>query len=456
MTFKPTLSGLVVALLLQPMAPASAAALDPLRLSQLDQDIQRATPQLIQLRHDIHQHPELGNREFETAKRVAQRLRELGLEVQTDVAHTGVVGLLKGGKPGPVVAIRSELDALPVTEQTGLPFASSVTVPYSGNDFSQAGKKVGVMHACGHDAHIAIVLGVAEVLAARKDTLPGSVKFIFQPAEEGVPVGETGGARLMIEQGVLSTPAPEAIFGLHVGPGVSGSLSVSRQRTTAAADTFVATVTGEQTHGAFPWAGIDPIPLAAQIILGWQTIPSRQVDLVALPPPVISVGKIDAGVRSNIIPAEVRLEGTLRTLTDGQRSDVIDRLRRTASKIAESAGASATLQILPGSYSAGYNNSALVDALLPELEATSTQPVEIGSGVYAADDFAEYSRKIPGVFFGLGVTPPGVDPAHTWPNHSPKFLVDDNALPVGVRALSRVTLAYLATNGFNLSAGVKP
>jgi len=233
-------------------------------------------------------------------------------------------------------------------------------------------------------------------------------------------------------------------------------LSVSRQRTTAAADTFVATVTGEQTHGAFPWNGIDPIPLAAQIILGWQTIPSRQVDLVALPAPVISVGKIDAGVRSNIIPAEVRLEGTLRTLTEGQRTDVIDRLRRTASKIAESVGASATLQILPGSYPAGYNNSALVDAVLPELEATSTQPVEIDSGVYAADDFAEYSRKIPGVFFGLGVTPPGLDPAHTWPNHSPKFLVDDNALPVGVRALSRVTLAYLANNGFNPAAGVKP
>ncbi len=456
MFFKPTLSALAITAMLQPLTPAMAAALDPSRLDQLDQDIQRATPQLIQLRHHFHQHPELGNREFETAKRVAQRLRELGLEVQTEVAHTGVVGLLKGGKPGPVVAIRSELDALPVTEQTGLPFASTVTAPYSGNDLSQAGKKVGVMHACGHDAHIAIVLGVAEVLAARKDTLPGTVKFIFQPAEEGVPLGETGGARLMIEQGVLNAPAPEAIFGLHVGPGASGSLSVSRQRTTAAADTFVATVTGEQTHGAFPWNGIDPIPLAAQIILGWQTIPSRQVDLVALPAPVISVGKIDAGVRSNIIPAEVRLEGTLRTLTEGQRTDVIDRLRRTASKIAESVGASATLQILPGSYPAGYNNSALVDAVLPELEATSTQPVEIDSGVYAADDFAEYSRKIPGVFFGLGVTPPGLDPAHTWPNHSPKFLVDDNALPVGVRALSRVTLAYLANNGFNPAAGVKP
>ena len=206
-------------------------------------------------------------------------------------------------------------------------------------------------------------------------------------------------------------------------------------------------MTGAQTHGAFPWAGIDPIPLAAQIVLGWQTIPSRQMDLVALPAPVISVGRIDAGVRSNIIPAQVRLEGTVRTLSQAQRDDVIERLRRTASKIAESAGASASIDVTP-TYPAGYNNSALVDALLPQLKASSKLPVDIESGVYAADDFAEYSRKIPGVFFGLGVTPDGIDPAHTWPNHSPKFLVDDNALPVGVRALSRVTLAYLANNGF--------
>lgn len=427
---------------------ASAAVVDAERLQTLDRDIRQATPQLIELRHDIHQHPELGNREVRTAKLVAARLRELGLEVQTDIGHTGVVGLLRGGKPGPVVAIRSELDALPVTEQTGLPYASTVTQAYSGNDFSQAGKQVGVMHACGHDAHIAIVLGVAQVLAAHKDSLPGTIKFIFQPAEEGVPVGETGGARLMIEQGVLANPAPQAIFGLHVGPGVSGTLSVSRQRTTAASDNFVATITGEQTHGAFPWAGIDPFPLAAQIILGWQTIPSRQVNLVALPAPVISIGKIDAGVRSNIIPAEVRMEGTLRTLTDAQRDDVISRLQRTASKIAESAGASAKVEILPGSYPAGYNNTDLVDKLLPQLEASSGKPVTLGSGVYAADDFAEYSRRIPALFFGLGVTPDGIDPAKAWPNHSPKFLVDDQALPVGMRALSRVTLTYLANNGY--------
>ncbi len=445
---------LIAALLAAPLA--TAAEIDPQRLSQLEQDIQRATPHLIELRHAFHQHPELGNREFATAKRVAQRLKELGLKVQTEVAHTGVVAILQGGRPGPVVAIRSELDALPVTEQTGLPYASTVTVPYSGNDFSQAGKTVGVMHACGHDAHIAIVLGVAEVLAAHKDTLPGTVKFIFQPAEEGVPAGETGGARLMIEQGVLGNPAPAAIFGLHVGPGVSGSLSVSRQRTTAAADTFVATVTGEQTHGAFPWAGIDPIPLAAQIVLGWQTIPSRQVDLVALPAPVISIGRIDAGVRSNIIPAQVRLEGTLRTLSEAQRTDVLQRLQRTASKIAESAGASAKVEVLPGSYPAGYNNTALVDAVLPQLQAASSVPLALESGVYAADDFAEYARKTPAVFFGLGVTPAGADPAHAWPNHSPKFLVDDQALPVGVRALSRVTLAYLANNGFNLAPGAQP
>lgn len=442
--------GISAGLLITPLllCCAYAAPFDPARLRTLDQDILNATPDLIELRHDLHQHPELGNRETRTAKIVAERLRRLGLVVQTGIGHTGVVGVLQGGQPGPVVAIRSELDALPVTEETGLPYASKVTQTYSGNDFSQAGKTVGVMHACGHDAHIAIVLGVAEVLAAHKDSLPGTVKFIFQPAEEGVPVGETGGARLMIEQGVLTNPTPVAIFGLHVGPGKSGMLSVSRQRTTAASDNFVATIRGEQTHGAFPWTGIDPFPLAAQIILGWQTIPSRQVNLVALPAPVISIGKIDAGVRSNIIPGEVRMEGTFRTLTDAQRDDVIMRMRRTASKIAESGGGTATLDIQPGSYPAGYNNTALVDKLLPELEASSQIPVRISSGVYAADDFAEYSRQIPSLFFGLGVTPEGTDPATAAPNHSPKFLVDDNALPVGIRALSRLTLSYLASNGY--------
>ena len=422
-------------------APASAA--QTADWADLDARIAKALPGVIELRHQIHRHPELGNREVETAQRIATRLRALGLEVQTGIAHTGVVGILRGGKPGPVVAIRAELDALPLTEQTGLPYASTVRVLDKGGDLRTRGKEVGVMHACGHDAHMAMALGVAEVLAARRDQLPGTLKLIFQPAEEGPPLGETGGARQMIEEGVLSNPAPAVIFGIHVTAGTAGTFTLSRNRTTAAADTFQARITGRQTHAAFPWTGIDPVPVAAQVILAWQTIPSRQSNLSVLPAPVISVGRIQAGDRHNIIPAEVRLEGSIRTVSDEQREDVLQRMRRTAQHIAKASGASAVVDYLPGNYRAGYNDTALVDSLLPVLEQVSTTPVKIDSGTYGADDFAEYARQIPGVFLRMGATPPALADKPVWPTHSPGFQVDDPSLAVGIRALSRMTLAYM-------------
>ncbi len=405
-------------------------------LARLDAALPVVSPQVIAWRHDIHQHPELGNRETRTSALVADALRGFGLEVQTGLAHTAVIGILRGGLPGPVVAVRAELDALPVTEPVGLPFASTVRTEYNG-------QQVGVMHACGHDAHVAIVLGVAKLLAQSRANLHGTVKFVFQPAEEGTPDGEEGGAALLVKQGVLENPRPDVFLGFHVGPGASGSLSLSRDRVTAGNDTFTVRVLGRQSHAAMPWYGIDPITVAAQIVLAWQTIPSRQVDLVKAPAPVITVGKIAGGVRSNILPEEVTLEGTLRTLAPEQRLDVKRRMDRTARSIAESAGASVELKWQDG-YPPGANNPALVSELLPVLqEVAGVRPVAVHSGgVYASDDFAFYSRQIPAFFYGLGVTPPDVPLDQAAPNHSPRFLVDDGALNIGTRALLHLIVAY--------------
>lgn len=433
------LNNLAVAITLGAWAGLSQAA-DAGSWQDLDPLIAKALPNAIALRHEIHRHPELGNREFQTSERIAKRLRELGLEVKTGIAHTGVIGILKGGKPGPVVAIRAELDALPLTEATGLPYASAVRAEYVGNDFRQQGKQVGVMHACGHDAHMAMALGVAEVLAAHRDELPGTLKLIFQPAEEGPPLGERGGAALMIEEGALENPKPAVIFGIHVTAGKAGAFTLSRNRTTAAADTFVAHIKGRQTHAAFPWTGIDPVPVAAQVILAWQTIPSRQSNLSVLPAPVISVGRIEGGERHNVIPAEVRLEGSIRTVSDEQREDVLARLRRTAEKIAEASGATAQVEYLPGNYRAGYNDSALVERILPFLERASGAPATLDNGTYGADDFAEYARQVPAVFMRMGVTPPALAGKDVWPTHSPGFQVDDAALATGIQALTRMTL----------------
>ncbi len=433
------------ALLAMGTATVHASAIDP--WSDLPAQVDRLLPGLIELRHAIHQQPELSNREFETGQRIARRLRKLGLEVQTEVAHTGVVAVLKGGRPGPVVAIRAELDALPLTENTGLPYASTVRAKGIANDVRTHGQEVGVMHACGHDAHMAMAVGVAEVLAAHRSELPGTLKLIFQPAEEGPPPGEEGGASLMIKQGVLQAPAPEVIFGIHVTAGTAGTFTLSKARTTASADTFIARITGRQTHAAFPWTGIDPVPVAAQVILAWQTIPSRQSNLSLLPAPVISVGRIEGGDRHNIIPAEVRLEGSIRTVSDEQREDVLKRMNTTAQGIAQASGATASIEYLPGGYRSGRNDTTLVERMLPVLQQVSVTPVKIDNGTYGADDFAEYARQIPGIFMRMGVTPKTLEGTAIWPTHSPGFQIDDQSLAVGVQALSLMTLRYMRQEG---------
>jgi amidohydrolase len=400
--------------------------------------IDQVMPKVVAWRRDVHQNPELGNREVRTAKLVADHLRSLGIEVKTGVAHTGVVGVLRGGKPGPVVALRADMDALPVTEQVNLPFASKVRTTYNGQD-------VGVMHACGHDNHVAILMGVAEVLAGMRSALAGSVKFIFQPAEEGPPEGEQGGAKMMLDQGVLTNPNPtaEVIFGLHVWPDTVGRLTYRAGGIMAAADGLRIVVRGKQTHGAVPWGGVDPIVVSAQIITALQTIPSRQMDLTAAPS-IVTIGQISGGVRGNIIPDSVVMVGTIRTLDPQHHKDIHMRIRRTVEKIAESAGATASVTITP-SYPVTHNDPALTERMVPTLRRTARDgKAAVLAPVTGAEDFSYFQQKIPGLYFFLGVTPDGTDPATAAKNHSPLFFADEKALPVGVRALTQLTLDYMA------------
>ena len=387
---------------------------------------------VIAWRRDIHQHPELSNREVRTAKLVADHLRQLGMEVKTEVAHTGVVGILRGTSTDRVVALRADMDALPVTEAVDVPFASKVKTQYRG-------QTVGVMHACGHDAHVAILMGVAEVLSKVSDRLPGTVKFIFQPAEEGAPEGEEGGAALMIREGVLDTPRPSAIFGLHVVPLPTGRIGYRPGPVLASADRLSIVVRGRQTHGAIPWAGVDPITVAAQIVMGLQTIVSRQMDLTAAPA-VISIGSIHGGVRENIIPGEVAMLGTIRALDPDSRAAIHARIKNTAEKIAESAGATAEVAIEIG-IPVTVNNPGLTQRMVPVLqEVFGKDAVLAVPPLTVAEDFAYYQQQIPGMFFLLGITPLGTEPATAAPNHSPHFFVDESALVVGVRSLSHLAL----------------
>jgi amidohydrolase len=405
--------------------------------AQVDRLASQVQGKVVAWRRDIHQHPELSNRESRTAELVANHLRSLGMEVRTGVAHTGVIGVLRGGKPGPVVALRADMDALPVTEEVDLPFASKVRTTYNGQD-------VGVMHACGHDAHTAMLMGAAEVLAGMRADLPGTVKFIFQPAEEGAPAGERGGAQLMIEEGALDDPKPSAIFGLHVLPFPAGEIRYRAGGIMASADAFRIIVRGRQTHGAQPWNGIDPIVVASQIVLGLQTITSRQIDLTA-GAAVITVGAINGGIRFNIIPDSVVMLGTIRTFDTAVRNDIHMRVRRTAESIAQSAGATAQV-VIDTTTAVTYNDPALMEQTLPALRAAAgANHVTLGQPVTPAEDFSRYQQRIPGVFFFLGITPPGSDPAKVAANHSPRFFVDEAALPVGVKALAHVAVAYLST-----------
>lgn len=405
--------------------------------TRIDESAARVEPSVIACRRDLHEHPELGNREVRTAKIVADKLRSLGIEVQEKVAHTGVIGVLRGGKPGRVVALRADMDALPVTEAVDLPFASKVRTTY--ND-----QEVGVMHACGHDAHVAILLGVAEVLAGVREELPGTVKFLFQPAEEGAPAGEEGGAELMVKEGALENPKVDATFGLHVmSRHPVGTITYRPGGFMAAVDSLRIAVTGKQTHGAYPWLGVDPIVVASQIVLGLQTIPSRQVDS-SLAPSIVTIGSIHGGVRTNIIPDEVVMLGTIRSLDSKMRDEIHARITRTAENIAASAGAKAKVEITPG-YPITYNDPELTSASLPTLQRVAGEKnVEVINAVLGAEDFSFFQQKTPGLFFFLGTRPKEMKAEEAPSNHSPHFFVDESGLLLGVRALSHLAVDYLA------------
>jgi amidohydrolase len=403
---------------------------------KIDRSAQAVMPKVIACRRDLHEHPELGNREVRTSKVVADTLRALGLEVRTNVGRTGVVAVLRGGKPGPVVALRADMDALPVTEESDLPFKSTVKAEYNG-------RQVGVMHACGHDAHTAMLLGAAEVLAGMKADLPGTVVFIFQPAEEGAPDGEEGGAALMIKEGALDSPKVESIFGLHVMPIDAGTINVRPRGIMAAGDTVTIKVRGRQTHGGLPWGGVDPIVVSSQIVLGLQTIVSRQLALTTAPA-VITLGMIEGGNRTNIIPDEVTMKGTIRTFDAEMRKQVHERVRRTATHIAAAAGATADVQFEPGN-GVTFNDPALTERMLSSLRRVAGEKLDPNTPAQTvSEDFSEYQQKVPGVFFFLGITPKGTDPAKVAQNHSPLFFVDESALVTGVRALASVAVDYLA------------
>ena len=395
----------------------------------------RAEQRVIAIRRDIHQHPELGNREVRTAKLVADRLRELGIEAKTGVAHTGVVGILKGGKPGRVVALRADMDALPVTEQVDLPFASKVRTTYNGIE-------TGVMHACGHDAHVAILLGVAEVLAGMRTELPGTVKFLFQPAEEGAPQGEEGGAELMVKEGALENPRPDAVFGLHVTSRFpAGTVAYKPGSMMAAVDTLTIEVRGKQTHGAYPWLGVDPIVVASQIVLGLQTIPSRQLDSTVAPS-IVTIGMIQGGIRNNIIPDSVKMLGTIRSLDKAMQKEIHDRIRRTAESIAASAGATASVTIETG-YPIVYNDPAITERAAPVLKRSFEEAI-VTNAVLGAEDFSFFQEKVPGLFYWIGTRPKNQTAEEAPSNHSPLFYVDESGLIYGVRSLAAVALEFLA------------
>ena len=403
--------------------------------------LQRLQPKIVEWRRDLHEHPELGTHEVRTAKLVADQLRALGLQPKTGLAKTGVVAILKGGKAGPRIAIRADMDALPVTEQTGLPFASKVTGEYRG-------QPVGIMHACGHDAHVAMLLGVASALAAMKDQLPGEVMFVFQPAEEGPPnAGEEFGAALMLKQGIFADFKPDAVFGLHVWAGLPvGKVGTRSGALMASADEWTLTVRGKQTHGSRPWDGVDPITIGAQILLGTQSIIARQVNIAATPV-VLTAGQFQSGVRFNIIPDEAKLVGTLRTFDPVVRDDVIARFRRTAEDFAHAGGGTAELQVVNNA-PATINDPALAQRGRASLESA------LGAGnvvemplVTVAEDFSQYATVAPTFFFFVGSTAPGTDPATAPINHSPQFLLDEQSLQIGSKAMLQVALDYLNSQG---------
>ncbi|AKS41858.1 amidohydrolase [Wenzhouxiangella marina] len=418
-------------LLLASISASSVLALDAAELAE------EVNADVIEWRRDIHQNPELGNREFRTQALVAEHMESLGLEVRTDLGHTGVVGILRGGRPGPRIALRADMDALPVTEQVDLPFASTVTTEFRG-------QTTGVMHACGHDAHTAILMGVAQALASRRSELSGEVMFIFQPAEEGPPEGEEGGASLMIEQGLFEDFLPEAVFGLHVIAGIPSNVIALRSGPfMAAADSFRIVVRGRQTHGSRPWGGVDPIVAAADIVSTAQTVVSRKSDLTRAPV-VVSFGAIQGGIRQNIIPDQVELIGTIRTFEEDMRARVFEELERIARQVAAAHGAEVDTEIpWMSGYPVTRNDPALTARMWPTLERVAEGRVIEIPAITGAEDFSEYGKHAPAMFIFVGATPPDQDPTNVPSNHSPLFFLDEDALLLGTRALLGLSLDYL-------------
>ncbi|MGB1293568.1 MAG: amidohydrolase [Pseudoalteromonas sp.] len=416
-----------------------AAMTAPSYANNIDNALKQAnlsvSEKVITWRRHLHQYPELSNREFKTAQYVTKHLKMLGLEVQTGIAHTGVVARLKGGKKGPLVALRADMDALPVTEQVDLPFASTQTSTYRGNE-------VGVMHACGHDTHVAILMAVAESLVQIKEDLAGDILFVFQPAEEGAPEGEEGGAELMLKEGLFKEK-PAAVFGLHVTSSLNtGQIGFRAGPLMASEDSFTINVKGRQTHGSRPWNGVDPIVASSQIVMATQTISSRQVD-VTKAPSVISYGAINGGVRSNIIPDNVELIGTIRTFDQAMRADIKTRLTKTAELVAESAGAQADVHIDHG-YPVTINNVELTEKMTPSLASVAgAENIITTDLITGAEDFSYYALEVPGLFYFLGVTPRDQNAKTAPSNHSPQFFVDEEALQLGVESMTQLVVDYL-------------
>ena len=429
-----TLIALVFASLPAAVA-AQGAAQGAARPADLESRVAAITPKVLAWRRDFHQNPELGNNEKRTAKVVADQLQAMGIAVRTGVGKTGVVGVLKGAKPGPVIALRADMDALPVTEDVDLPFKSVVKTTYNG-------QSVGVMHACGHDAHTAMLLGAADVLSKMKADLAGTVVFIFQPAEEGPPAGEEGGAPLMVKDGALKNPAPEVIFGMHVWPDSAGRITYRPKGAMSASDQLDIVVRGKQTHGAQAWRGVDPIVVSAQIIGALQTITSRQTD-ITVAPAVVTIGIVSGGIRRNIIPDSVVMQGTIRTFDNEMRKDVLMRVKRTAERIAEASGATAVV-----TYSAPndvvFNDPALTTRMAPTIDRVANGHVNTSGLWMSSEDFPAFTKDIPGLYVFLGVNKAGVKPDDAAPNHSPKFFVNEDALPTGVRAYVALVTDYMA------------
>ena len=428
------------------LTTAVSAQVSPL-LPRMDKTAESLEKKVVAWRRDFHEHPELGNREFNTMAKIAAHLQSLGMDVKTGVGKTGVVGLLKGGKPGPVVALRADMDGLPVTERVDVPFKSVVKTEYNG-------QATGVMHACGHDTHVAMLMGAAEVLASVRSDLKGTVKFIFQPAEEGAPKGEEGGAKLMVKEGVLENPKVDAIFGLHINSSTEvGTIKYRSGATMAAVDEFAIKVTGKQTHGAQPWGGVDPIVTASQIVMGLQTIVSRNLPLTDNAA-VVTVGAIHGGIRQNIISEELNMIGTIRSLDAGMQQTIHRRINEIAVNIAESAGAKADVEINV-MYPITYNDPKLTEQMIGSLETLAGKDnVKTAPAVTGAEDFSFYQQKVPGFFYFLGGMAKGQKAETAAPHHTPDFRIDESCFVLGMKSLCHLTVNYMEQKATGKTAAV--